>query len=1366
MIINNIQTNVKKVNFKGMEQVKTQTGNQAFDFYLPYDASKYTSASIEFVQLKKDGTDFVVDSEPEAYPLDKDGRISVNPSRIAMEDQPFAYRFKLTDKDGKSVYHTDSGLRTEHQDKASSSAKYVVVLRDRAPVTNPGGQIIHLMPDSHNPGFEFNKDGVIVENKAALDKALNAKRNHFNQYGGNIAGIIQDIPRMAENGYDFVLATPIFGGDETSSHGYWTTNPFQMTQKNGTLGDFKKLNVELFKKGMSLIADGAFVNEGMGGYRIKHIQKWGKESPYYNNFRISGNPTIANLPNVDFKTKEGKEIYSHIKLNIVNGDNKYSFNTNGLDQTKQQRDGSKLTYVQIYDDRMLSDEQKKQVNKGELLTKYEKLTPDNHYEVNTNNHSALLIPFEIPEDEIADFEKRIKDNQADYAENRLAFLQTVLSFKNFNIDRQANGQENWDGNVDIAKLNYNYTMGDETKATLAGVTKEEKKEIQQGAFQNQDHIQKVGAYWTKITKDALIEYSVKELKNAKDETGYKTIFNDSKDKLPSRAGEVMTEGVIKNVINNKYIIPQLETTDIVKDRLAEDLMNIPLETIGFSSDVTATLGSPFISKKAFKKEDIETTRYEFFKNKEAKNLPDKYKDIYSSVDDFFVNSDKSLVEFANEVVSKADTDGKLIDPKTQKLTDSGKLILPMISEDILKFAMVKSLAPNVKIESKNGKLVYDEKALRAVNLKNLGGVGISAKSPADEAKQTIALMKKGLVKISDSDKKLLSDNIKSRFQDVKETDIKMAYVLVDRTASGLNWRTDATKDTAPIGSVRDDLENFGAVMDESADFWKGFTNAVKKENPNSYIIAEMTDTDQLIGTGKGRHANNMSLETAFVNETGVSGLSNYTYFFSSILGLVSSQADTGIDPEFGNLGGKLRGNILGIFKNDQGNLDWPANKGFLFNYPQDGVKTSHNFATNHDKPRLLSILALDNRLFHGKKNDAELKNFAEQYTPNVQKNGLTPSYKAIAMAQAINSSTGRALDNIDSLKNDKPAIEAKLKLALQDLAEGKFQKKEFNPDAFGVSPIDFAIKDVIQQAETEHKLVLKPEQKEALFNKTFQGIMQPAMEKMLVIDKIMTILPGRNTSYSGDEYGATGYESPCKNLYAQNRNVAHREWLHDPSKTYINDYYKNKKEINNIRKQEGLSALSNGETVMLKSIAPTNPKNPNAQKDIDKNTVMAMFRYDKMSELICLAHSENIQADEKNGLEFSVNKAHKPTIDKIDLTSEDKEGTVVAGLAGGLALGTFFINALSKDDNVFGVCKEGEKYSIKGFAKEADYADYVKTGVLDKVKAIKVEDQIMVLKKVARKASKTAFGSNPNHIKIQAYLNSKNSLNTNQKNAI
>lgn len=1473
IITNNTKSDLKKISFKGMEPARTSTGREAFDFFLPYDTEKYTKAEVELVPLKMEGTKFAVDKDctPVTVSLDQNGKATVNPARVAVGNQAFAYRFKLTDTTGKSTYHTDSGIRTEAKD----TANYAVVLRNRTKVTNPAGTIIHLMPDNHNVGWSFDSTGKLVEDPATRARALGAKRNHFSTYGGNIAGIVQDIPRMHEMGYDLVLATPLFGGDEVSNHGYWTTNPFQMTKKNGTFEDFIGLNVELHKKGMALIADGAFVNEGMEGYRFKHIQKWGvKRSPYVYNFRMTGSPTIKNLPGVDPKSAEGKEIYSHIKIHVVNGNKKFTCSDNGIESTSQQRDPKKLTYVQLYDDRTLSAKQREQIQKGELIDpSLSEHTTGNHYDITNDNHSVILRKFEISEDEIPEFEKRMEDNKDLYSSNKLAFLQTALSFRNFNIDTHADNFEAWDGNADIAKLRYGYSMKDEENFALSGTSLEEKRKYQQGGYQNQDHIQKVAMFWTQSTKNGLVEHSARVLSQSKTgAAGYRAILDANRDGNTSvihpMSAEVMDDAVIANVLNGKYRIPELKTTSNVKDRLTEDLMNLPLESIEFSPDVTAVLGTPFVSKKAFTKEDVRKTRYEFYQDKEhLDRVPQEYAAVYAEADDFYATT---LASFASDVVKKADTENKFVDPKGE-LTDAGKLALPLIARDIMKFAVVKALAPDVKIENKNGRLVYDQKALGEVSLKNIAGSGISSNSPEDEAHKVVALMKKGVAGISDADKALLADSIKQRFEGIKESDLKMAYVQVDRTASGLNWRTDATKDTAPIGEVRDGWENFASVMDEAKEFWTGFADSIREVNPNAYIIGEMTDTKDLMGLTdgvSGAYDNNMELETNFVNDTGVSGLSNYSYFFSSVLGTLSTGTDSGKRGE--NLD-KVKAKI------QEGRLDgWNVNKGFIFQYAQDGVKTSHNFAANHDKPRLLSIFALDNQLFHWnyaeaqvkedytkaekaaadatkkldelkkdpsqkekiekqtaelekktkerdtkqarfKNAQADYKRLTEKYTPGIVAAKLTPNCKAVAMAKAIDESMGKVIDGMADI-TDKEGTKKKLTDAIKDLAQGEFKGKKFNPEAFGVSPIDFAIGDVLTQAKEKHGLKLTEDQEKKLNDQTFETLLQPALDKMLFVDKVFALLPGRNTSYSGDEYLATGYEAPCKNLYQQNRNVAHREWLNDPSKAYINKYYQEKKRINNFRRDKDLSALAKGETVVLRT---------------PEQGVLAMFRYDKTSELICLAHSKNISSNDTKDLsENPVRQGYKIdgdhlakeyTVDQIDLSGykseeipvlgedgkpkfdekgkpkfedktryapqkeegKDSDGTVIAGLAGGLALGTYFVDGIdTAAKTVYGVCKqvckeagkEVEKYVVKQFKDKAEYEKYLeaaKAGAEFEFTAahkIRLTNNVMVLKRAAEKAGKVAFHGNQKHdanyIKIQSYINSKATLNTKQKAAI
>jgi hypothetical protein len=538
-------------------------------------------------------------------------------------------------------------------------------------------------------------------------------------------------------------------------------------------------------------------------------------------------------------------------------------------------------------------------------------------------------------------------------------------------------------------------------------------------------------------------------------------------------------------------------------------------------------------------------------------------------------------------------------------------------------------------------------------------------------------------------------------------------------------------------------------MEESMAFWKGFADGIKEINPNSYIIAEMTDIGGLMkqsGDITGKYKNDMALESAFVVATGVSGLSNYNYTYSTPLSIVANiksdepgAGDTNVE----GLKNKLIGNQPG----------WHGNEGLFFGYPQDQVKTSHNFFANHDKPRMLSILALDNNLFHG---GDKSEGYVKEYTPNYFTEGKTPRYKALAMAKAIDHNLGAEAYNMGIAEDQKTA----LKIALRDLAEGSFLGSKFDPEAFGVAPIEVAISDVFKQAKylrqegavspnkekaiKEGKFVkytLAEDKENDLSDKTFEAILKPALDKMLMMDEILSVMPGRSTTYAGDEYGATGYETPSKNIYAQNRNVAHREWAKGENgerKQFIEEYYDKKQAINERRKynktDKALSPLSNGETVMLS----TNNAN-----------VMAMFRYNKLSELICLVHSPEAGS-----------------LDKLTLDQEEKykDGAVVAGLAGGLAVGTYFKDIKEKGSAIFGVCEEYGKKTLRKFSSTKEYKNYKPGQSANFIEKFELPKGVVAT--ILKKGGDIRFGNsiqNQNHIKIQAYLNSKQYLNTNNR---
>lgn len=1386
LLVNGVLQLNEKVNFKGSQKSKDAHGYETYEFFMPYDKEKY-DVKLEIAPVVKENFNWFIDgkSKIEEFEIKPDEKFVFDPSKTFLPSQDFGYRFKVLNKATKEVtYHQDNGVRIGQYkpEKEDKDVKFVIIHRDRIP-GKMSGVMGHALVDNFNPGYKM-ENGKPVSVSGLRETMLDIQRNHFNLYGGNIAGIIAKIPYFQEMGIDRMLFTPF--GDDRSNHGYWTKNGYQQTDRVGTIEDYKQLVVESARKGISIVADGAYVNEGLEGMHFRHNLKWGDQSYCHNWIKNWGYQTVGILPNVDATTKEGKELFSHFKIKVINGDYKYTYAQDGsLIKTANKRDKTQRVFFQIYDDRLVS---KEQLAKDEILKKSDILETDNHYDITNHNHSVIINAFPISEDELGDFYSRMDKNKekCKNGSDQSDFLKSVLKFQHYQIGVKTPGNFNtWDGNVDVAKRNYTYTNKDEQDLTLKGATAAEKEAYKQATYQVRDDVQKLGGYWTRLNKYAIVEDFAKTLNHAADtKEGYsKLIFNNSTDSNdPSnnlgKAKQVMSDEIIENVVNNKYHIPELKKTVSSQQLLLEKMMNYPLEAIEFSDDLTAVLGSPHLSKKSSNPDDILKTRNEIFQSNNYESIPKKYRDLYYEMDHEFYHGRFSSV--AHKIVEKANKDGNLgLFNEKGHLTEKGKLVFPLISDDVTKFLMIKSLAPHVSIENNQGKLKYDYAALRKVGLLSInGGKGISAHREEDEARKVFELLKEGISEISDKDKNILSENIKDRFKNVNTNALKMAYVVLDKTESGLNWRTDATKDTMEIDNIRNGTDAIAKEWEEKGiPVWDAFIKGIRKENPNSLVITEMTDLHEgdLFGNGSEKFLNDLDATTKFVQHTGATTISNYSVLYGSLQRIFLRDFENGDHCGDGQLN-----NIVTAMTGE--NTGWTSNVGFLYNLPADGVKHSHNFVGNHDKPRLMHNLVLDMGVFYNH-NDAKktIKKLTEIYAPKVEgETGVKPDTKALAMAKAVGESLIPMVDDkeIGIVDADKQKTKEALKAALQDLVSGKYKGKKFNPENFGVISLDSAIRDVITQAQHSHGLVLdtdptKSDEKfKKLTNKSFNLMTKEAREKSHIIDRLLVALPGDPTFYMGDQLLESGYETACKNINVKNRNILHWEWLEDKDKGFIKEFHEEKKNIWNIRKDKDLSALSNGDTNFLSPIM-------NGQND-DK--VLAAFRYNDESNVIVLAHNKNVEKKNhiiKDPLTMSLEEREKihgtdivldynqkpPSIEKIDLSpkysNNQKKDFLQKGLVGGLPEKTMFRDALDKtSQTVYGVCKEAEKYVIKQFDNEETYRKYIEKPTEGVAKAIDLKKNVMILKKVAFRGR-----PNSNYIKIQAYLNSKTYLNEKERYA-
>ena len=102
------------------------------------------------------------------------------------------------------------------------------------------------------------------------------------RFGGNLKGILEAVPYLAELGVGVVYMTPIFLSD--TSHRYNTFDYYQIDPLLGSLEDLKALADALHERGIRIVLDGVFNHCGLGFAPFQDAMEKGKTSPYYDWF--------------------------------------------------------------------------------------------------------------------------------------------------------------------------------------------------------------------------------------------------------------------------------------------------------------------------------------------------------------------------------------------------------------------------------------------------------------------------------------------------------------------------------------------------------------------------------------------------------------------------------------------------------------------------------------------------------------------------------------------------------------------------------------------------------------------------------------------------------------------------------------------------------------------------------------------------------------------------------------------------------------------------------------------------------------------------------------------------------------------------
>ncbi|WP_281261198.1 glycoside hydrolase family 13 protein [Desmospora activa] len=129
------------------------------------------------------------------------------------------------------------------------------------------------------------------------DSSLQPQADSF--YGGDLAGIIQKMPYLADLGINAIYLTPIFRSP--SNHKYNTDDYYQIDPHFGELETVKALVHTAHHYGMRVIFDAVFNHAGDGFFAFRDVVEKGEASPYKDWFRIESFP-VTTTPQPNYET--------------------------------------------------------------------------------------------------------------------------------------------------------------------------------------------------------------------------------------------------------------------------------------------------------------------------------------------------------------------------------------------------------------------------------------------------------------------------------------------------------------------------------------------------------------------------------------------------------------------------------------------------------------------------------------------------------------------------------------------------------------------------------------------------------------------------------------------------------------------------------------------------------------------------------------------------------------------------------------------------------------------------------------------------------------------------------------------------------
>lgn len=230
---------------------------------------------------------------------------------IQVETRKLRYQFLIVDKDGEQMWYGERGA--SHNRADADFFQYSYICDADIPMIPSWVQdavVYQIFPDRF---YRTNPSAVVI---SGLTPWSDDQPSSESLYGGNLAGILEKIPYLADLGVNTIYLNPIF--ESPSNHKYDTTDYYRIDPGFGDEETFIQLVKAAHSFGIRVLLDAVFNHSGDRFFAFRDLLEKGEQSNY-RDWYIYDKLPLTQEPVPNYETF-GIQVKTMPKLNTNNPD--------------------------------------------------------------------------------------------------------------------------------------------------------------------------------------------------------------------------------------------------------------------------------------------------------------------------------------------------------------------------------------------------------------------------------------------------------------------------------------------------------------------------------------------------------------------------------------------------------------------------------------------------------------------------------------------------------------------------------------------------------------------------------------------------------------------------------------------------------------------------------------------------------------------------------------------------------------------------------------------------------------------------------------------------------------------------------------